>query len=90
MPKRPFLSRVDRVGLKRLAQTVMSAGASMQFGTEWRFSGLPKAGLWRVFRLVKKNDIFAKMMLTHLVGWPYNPLTQRGRRAAGAKKFALV
>jgi hypothetical protein len=31
-----------------------------------------------------------KMMLTHLVGWPYNPLTQRGRRAAGAKKFALV
>jgi hypothetical protein len=38
----------------------MSAGASMQFGTEWRFSGLPKAGLWRVFRLVKKNDIFAK------------------------------
>jgi hypothetical protein len=30
------------------------------------------------------------MMLTHLVGWPYNPLTQRGRRAAGAKKFALV
>jgi hypothetical protein len=38
----------------------------------------------------RKMTFLRKMMLTHLVGWPYNPLTQRGRRAAGAKKFALV
>jgi len=29
------------------------------------------------------------MQLTLLVSGPYKPLTQRGRRAAGAKKFAL-
>lgn len=35
-------------------------------------------------------DYLEKTMLTLLVGRPYNPLTQRGRRAAGAKKFALL
>ncbi|MDX1294059.1 MAG: hypothetical protein R3265_14690, partial [Hyphomonas sp.] len=54
------------------------------------FPGFPKqvSGGFSVWS--KKMTFLRKMMLTHLVGWPYNPLTQRGRRAAGAKKFALV
>ena len=35
-------------------------------------------------------SVLRKWLLTLWVGGPYKPLTQRGRRAAGAKKFALV
>jgi hypothetical protein len=54
------------------------------------FPGFPKQVSGGFSRLVKKNDIFAKKDVDSFGGWPYNPLTQRGRRAAGAKKFALV
>ncbi|WP_210165724.1 hypothetical protein, partial [Hoeflea sp. BAL378] len=37
-----------------------------------------------------KMSVLRKWLLTLWVGGTYKPPTQRGRRAAGAKKFALV
>ena len=64
-----------------LAETLSDSNAVAGFGTASNraFSG-PE----------KKMTEMRKLVLTHLSGGPYNPLTQRGRRAAGAKKFALV
>ena len=38
----------------------------------------------------KKNENSEKTLLTLEAGSPYKPLIERGRRAAGAKEFALV
>jgi len=54
-----------------------------------RFSGLSSSGLLEFSFLVKENDRFVKRVLTPWRGGPYKPLTQRGRRAAGANEFAL-
>ena len=38
----------------------------------------------------KKNENSEKTLLTLEAGSPYKPVIERGRRAAGAEKFALV
>ena len=58
--------RPDR--MRRPGQCARPAAAQLGFAPEWLFSGVPPEGIRSVFRLVKKNDIFAKKVVDSFGG----------------------